>query len=84
MPKVPKLCHVAYHSTRVDGRNVFILHRIMLTLDQKAITTNETSAQYEKGVCTIGERRENWDEFGSATLRGCSSKGTKPMQYFTI
>ena len=37
-----------------------------------------------KDLLVVGERRENWDKFGSATLRGCNSKSKKPKQHFTI
>ena len=41
----------AYHSTRLDGTKLFIpLCALVCTLDQKAISTNEINAQYEK-IC---------------------------------
>ena len=58
MWKMSKLCHVAYHSTRLDRTKVFILLcTLPSTLDQKAITTNETIAPYEKrNLCYIAKR----------------------------
>ena len=54
MPKMLKLCHVAYHSTRLDGAKEFmLLCALVYTLDQKTITANDTNARYGKCICTL-------------------------------
>ena len=50
MSKTSKLCQVVHHSTHVDET---CLYYVVITLDQKVITTNETNAPYEKGISNI-------------------------------
>ena len=61
MPKMSKLCHVVYHSNRLDGAKVFILlyalvyYFTYITLDQNA-TTKKNNASYEKVFVLYSEK----------------------------
>ena len=49
MSKTSKLCQVVYHASRLDGTKVFLCY-FVVTVDQKATTTKEATASYEKDI----------------------------------
>ena len=56
MPKMSKLCHVAYHSNRLDGAKVFILLYALWYVLWIKTRLQKNNASYEKVFVLYSEK----------------------------